>query len=36
MGRLDVSEVLIIVGLASLIGLLIHNWMYRHNTHLHR
>jgi len=34
MGTVDVPGVLIIVGLASLIGLLIHNWMYSHHTHL--
>jgi hypothetical protein len=34
MGTFDVPEVLIIVGLASVIGLLVYNWMYNHHTHL--
>jgi hypothetical protein len=35
MGTLDVPEVLIVAGLFALIGLGVHNWMYRHNIHIH-
>jgi len=36
MGRLDVPEVLIILGLLGLFGLGIHNWLYHHGVHLHK
>jgi FtsZ-interacting cell division protein ZipA len=36
MGTLDVPEVLIIVGLFALMGLVVHNWMYRHHIHWHK
>ena len=35
MRPLDVPEVLIIIGLVGLIGLGVHNWMYRHDIHFH-
>lgn len=36
MGTVDVPEVLIIIGLFAVIGLCLHNWMYRHHIHIHK